>query len=133
MVRRTPDATLGLRADNEGDSILEPSRLRRLRFDTKIQVSGDPGAKHKSTNVLFPFAVYEAKKDAVSVHEAERQVAQACDRYLGLIDSVVRDPMDSSTYQRQTSSEYQIFAFTSCGANWKVFKATRDDKFYVSI
>ncbi|XXG97435.1 hypothetical protein Hte_003736 [Hypoxylon texense] len=132
MIRRTPDATLGLRADNEGGSILEPSRLRRLRFDTKIHTSGDPGAKHyKDTNVLFPFAVYEAKKDAASVHEAERQVAQACDRYLGLLDNVVRDPMDSSTYQSKTSRGYQIFALTSCGANWKVFKATRDDKFYL--
>lgn len=132
MVRRTPDATLGLRVDDGGDSILEPSRLQRLRFNTNIHVCGESSTRYKTANVIFPFAVYEAKKHTASVHEAERQVAQGCDRYLGLIDNVVRDPMDSGAYQNKTSREYQMFAFTSCAASWKVYKATRDDKFYVS-
>jgi hypothetical protein len=75
------------------------------------------------TNLLFPFAIYEAKKRASSYEAAEEQIYHACRTYLAMLDDLARDPNDVARYQTSESSKYQLFAFTSCGSYWQVFMA----------
>ena len=75
------------------------------------------------TDLVFPFAVYEAKKRASSFEEAEGQVYHACKTYLAMLDDLARNPDNVAEYQSEDSSRYQLFAFTSCGPAWEVFVA----------
>lgn len=73
------------------------------------------------TDLIFPFAVYEAKKLASSYADAEGQVYHACRTYLAMLDDLARNPDNLSEYQSEGSNRYQLFAFTSCGSYWQVF------------
>lgn len=75
------------------------------------------------TDILFPFAVYEAKKGTTTYEQAKSQIYDACKTYLAMIDDLARDPSDLSKYQSKESKYYQIFAFISCGAYWEVYTA----------
>jgi hypothetical protein len=75
------------------------------------------------TDLLFPFAVYEAKKRATSYSAAEDQIYHACRTYLAMLDDLARNPNNPSEYQTQDSDKYQLFAFASCGSYWQVFTA----------
>lgn len=75
------------------------------------------------TNLVFPFAVYEAKKRAESYKSAEAQIYHACRTYLAMLDDLARNPDDIEKYQTEDSDRYQFFAFTSCGSYWQVFIA----------
>ena len=74
-------------------------------------------------NLIFPFAVYEAKKSANTWDQAENQIYHACKTYLAMLDDLARCPTDVTRYQSQESERYQIFGFTSCGSYWKVYIA----------
>ncbi|KAI1769125.1 hypothetical protein GGR53DRAFT_461621 [Hypoxylon sp. FL1150] len=124
--KRIPDATFGLRARPSGGGVMDAGVLNMVTLRTKIQLEGNVAHGRRSPmNDICPFAVYEAKKVRGSALGAEKQVAQACDRYLGLLNSVLRDPKDRTKYQWPSSREYQIFSFTSCGPKWTVFIARR--------
>lgn len=73
------------------------------------------------TDVVFPFAVYEAKKKSMSLKAAQNQVYHACRAYLAMLDDLARDPNNISEYQTEESHTYQMFAFVSCGSFWQVF------------
>jgi len=73
------------------------------------------------TELLFPFAVYEAKKIAGNFRQAEDQIYHACKTYLAMLDDLARNPNKVAEYQTEESSKYQIFAFASCGSYWQVF------------
>ena len=75
------------------------------------------------SNLIFPFAVYEAKKCAATWEQAEGQIHHACQTYLAMLDDLARDPTDVARYQSERSPRYQLFAFTSCGSYWKVYIA----------
>jgi hypothetical protein len=75
------------------------------------------------TDIVFPFAVYEAKKRAGSYEQAEDQIYHACKTYLAMLDDLARNPNNVAEYQTKESSQYQIFALTSCGSEWQVFLA----------
>lgn len=141
--RRIPDATIGLRSyDNfflkrgytcdvkdctqdhsriQPDKRLSEKRLLDMMYNPECGLVID-GVWGK-TELLFPFAVYEAKKRAMSYEQAENQIYHACQTYLAMLDDLARNPSDVSEYQTDTSSRYQIFAFTSCGSYWQVFAA----------
>ena len=74
-------------------------------------------------NLVFPFAVYEAKKRATTWEQAEDQVYHAFRTYLAMMDDLARKPTDCSEYQFTESEHYQLFGFTSCGSYWKVYIA----------
>ncbi|KAI8943533.1 hypothetical protein NX059_001529 [Plenodomus lindquistii] len=40
-----------------------------------------------------------------------------------MLDDLARDPLNISEYQSQESEHYQLFGFTSCGPDWKVYIA----------
>lgn len=73
------------------------------------------------TELLFPFAVYEAKKTATLYQQAEEQIYHACRTYLAMLDDLARNPNNVAEYQTEESSKYQMFAFVSCGSSWQVF------------
>ena len=141
--KRIPDATLGLRSyddsflkrgftcedsdciDDHGemqpDERLSKKELLDMTYDRKcgLVVDGVWGA----AELLFPFAVYEAKKRSSSYQEAEKQVYHACRTYLAMLDDLARNPNNVSEYQTEESFKYQLFGFVSCGPVWEVFAA----------
>ncbi|KAI1506256.1 hypothetical protein F5X99DRAFT_366115 [Biscogniauxia marginata] len=139
--KRIPDATFGLRAYNDydikqgytctvpdcledhtskqPDKRLSEDRLRSMMHNPEcgLVVDGVWG----DVDLLFPFAVYEAKKQATSYEAAEDQIFHACRTYLAMLDDLARDPNNVAEYQTEESSRYQFFAFISCGSHWKVY------------
>ncbi|KAL5087463.1 hypothetical protein Trisim1_007861 [Trichoderma cf. simile WF8] len=139
--KRIPDATFGLRSYDtfflkrgytcdvpdckEDHATMQPDK--RLLDGDLLSMMHDPqcglivdGVWGK-TDLLFPFAVYEAKKRAINSTQAEDQIHHACRTYLGMLDDLVRNPDNVAEYQTEESSKYQLFAFTSCGSYWQVF------------
>jgi hypothetical protein len=141
--KRIPDATIGLKSysdfflkhgyvcsapDCEDDhSTMQPDK--RLSEDDLDAMMHDPecglvvdGVWGK-TELLFPFAVYEAKKRVKHYQQAEGQIYHACMTYLAMLDDLARNPNNVAEYQTEESSNYQLFAFASCGPYWQVFIA----------
>lgn len=102
------------------ESLLEDRILMQMdKWECGLIVDGIWG----ETNLMFPFAVYEAKKSADSWEHAENQVYHACRTYLAMLDDLARNPTDVTRYQSKESESYQLFGFTSCGSYWKVYIA----------
>lgn len=141
--RRIPDATMGLRTYIRSDldhgytcdvvdckinhdsmqpnkTLLE-SRIRTQMYDRQCGLTVD-GIWGES-NLIFPFAVYEAKKSYDTWEQAEDQIYHAFKVYLGMLDDLARDPTNVTEYQTEESARYQLFGFTSCGPAWKVYIA----------
>ncbi|KAK4145487.1 uncharacterized protein C8A04DRAFT_10624, partial [Dichotomopilus funicola] len=154
---RIPDGTLGLRAYDDydlkrgypctvpackedhstkkPDQRLSEDRLRAMMLNPECALIVD-GVWGK-TDLVFPFAVYEAKKGASSyeIEAAESQIHHACQTYLAMLDDLARNPDNVAEYQTTESSKYQLFAFTSCGSYWEVYVAWKflDDCFVETI
>jgi hypothetical protein len=75
------------------------------------------------TELLFPFAVYEAKNRLSNHQQAEDQIYHACRTYLAMLDDLARNPNNVAEYQTEESSKYQLFEFASCGSYWQIFVA----------
>lgn len=142
--KRIPDATIGLRSYNDFDlghgytcsvqdckedhSTMQPDdrlseeNLQPMMHNPECGLIVD-GVWGK-TELLFPFAVYEAKKTAKLYQQAEDQIYHACRTYLAMLDDLARNPNNVAEYQTKESSKYQIFAFASCGSYWQVFIAS---------
>ncbi|KAL6816729.1 hypothetical protein V8C40DRAFT_77420 [Trichoderma camerunense] len=141
--KRIPDATIGLRSYDdfflkrgylcnipdckEDHTTLQPDK--RLSNRDLLSMMNNPecglivDGTWGKTELLFPFAVYEAKKKATNYEQAEDQIYHACRTYLAMLDDLARDPNNVAEYQTEESSKYQLFAFTSCGSYWQVFMA----------
>jgi hypothetical protein len=126
VINRIPDATFGLATFLHSTSRslvqideLSRERLERLLLHRKCGLLGDP--KWGETDLVFPFAVYEAKGWSGDCREARRQACQAGACYLDMLDNLARKPGpvgSTKTYQTTTSHQYQVFALTSFGAHW---------------
>jgi len=101
------------------DKRLREHDLRTMMHDPECGLVVD-GVWGK-TELLFPFAVYEAKKRAGNFRQAESQIYHACQTYLAMLDDLARNPNKIAEYQTDESSKYQLFAFASCGSYWQVF------------
>lgn len=141
--RRIPDATMGLRTYSDSDldhgytcdvvdckinhdSMQPHESLLDCRIDAQMHerqcgliVDGIWGER----NLIFPFAVYEAKKRASTWEQAEAQIYHAFKVYLAMLDDLARDPLNVTEYQSKDSEHYQLFGFTSCGPYWEVYIA----------
>jgi hypothetical protein len=126
VVNRIPDATFGLATFSDSTSSspvqtdeLSRERLERLLLHRKCGLLGDP--KWGETDLVFPFAVYEAKGWSGDCREARRQACQGGACYLDMLDNLARKPGpvgSTKAYQTTTSHQYQVFALTSFGAHW---------------
>ncbi len=141
--QRIPDATIGLKSyddyflkrgyvcsvpdckedhsTKQPDKRLSERALQAMMYDRECGLVVD-GVWGK-TDLLFPFAVYEAKKRAKHYEQAESQIYHACRTYLAMMDDLARNPDNVAEYQTEESSKYQLFAFASCGSYWQVFAA----------
>lgn len=150
---RIPDATMGLRAYEdfflergygcsvpdckEDHSTKQPDkRLSKVDLSAMMH-NGECGlvvdGLWGETDVVFPFAVYEAKKKSTSLETATYQVYHACKTYLAMLDDLARNPDNVAEYQAEGSNKHQMFAFVSCGALWQVFVAWSRAEDCVSI
>lgn len=71
--------------------------------------------------ILFPFAVYEAKKDENSKMGVTIQLKLAFNAYLGMLDRLARQPGKMEEYQSSQSTAFPIFGFTSNGRDWRMY------------
>jgi hypothetical protein len=126
VVNRIPDATFGLAtfSDCTSDSPfcageLSWERLEKLLLHRKCGLLADP--KWGETDLVFPFAAYEAKGWSGDCRDARRQACQGAACYLDMLDNLARRPGPVGSpkpYQTITSHQYQVFALTSFGAHW---------------
>ncbi|KAF7555567.1 hypothetical protein G7Z17_g2048 [Cylindrodendrum hubeiense] len=109
---KIPDATMGLKSYGEfflkrGSTCDDPNCSKdhsakqpdeRLSKRKLIAMMGNPkcglivDGVWGETDLIFPFAVYEAKKRARSFEAAEEQIYHACSTYLAMLDDLTRNP-----------------------------------------
>lgn len=133
VVKRTPDATFGLATFSElnvdldfWSDELRRDRLERLMLHRKCGLLPDP--KWGKADLVFPFAVYEAKGWSGDYRDARRQACLAAANYLDMLDDLARRPGPVGSikpYQTATSHQYQVFALTSFGAHWHLLVGYR--------
>ena len=136
LVKRIPDATLGLATasevpmDDPGNfGALCEDKLWRLLLHPKSGLISDPKWGH--TQMVFPWAVYEAKGWSGDCREARRQACAAGERYLTMLDHLARKPGPPRMgmhYQTERSHDFQVFAFTSIGSHWHVLVGCRHNR-----
>ncbi|KAL9630570.1 MAG: hypothetical protein Q9164_006346 [Protoblastenia rupestris] len=135
LVQRTPDATFALATYTPEvtfdiqDPALRTDRLERLLLHRKCGLISDPRWGH--CNMVFPWAIYEAKGWSGDPREARRQACTGAKRYLNMLDHLARVPGPASTsarYQTETSHDFQVFAFTSFGSHWHVLVGCKHDR-----
>ncbi|KAJ0100642.1 hypothetical protein J7T55_013220, partial [Diaporthe amygdali] len=140
---RTPDATIGLRTYETSSLQLvstcvdpgcnedlgaEPPDRRLSQVDLKNMMTNSEcglivDGLWGQTDLVFPFAVYGAKKESTSLEAALDQVHHACRTYLAMLDDLARNPENVAEYQTEESSRHQMFAFVSCDSLWQVLVA----------
>lgn len=129
FIKRIPDATFGLATFQPKDyqSVLaewdlDHDRLEALLLHQHCSLISDP--RWGDTNLVFPFAVYEAKGWSGDAREARQQACSAGAVYLDLLDDLARQPgmigKKSGAYQTPQSRNSQVFAYTSFGAHWHI-------------
>ncbi|GFF96763.1 hypothetical protein IFM47457_11049 [Aspergillus lentulus] len=130
FIKRIPDATFGLATFKPRDYQnilaewdLDHDRLEALLLHRHCGLISDP--RWGYADLVFPFAVYEAKGWGGDAREARRQGCSAGAVYLDMLDSLARQPgkvaQKNRVYQSAKSrSKNQVFVFTSFGAHWHV-------------
>ncbi|KAI5921306.1 hypothetical protein F4810DRAFT_375050 [Camillea tinctor] len=126
FTKRIPDATFGLATSRPqdyrnclGEYNLDRDRLEALLLHRDCGLISDP--HWGDENLVFPFAVYEAKGWSGDPREARQQACSAGAAYLDLLDNLARQPdSESKRYQTQQSRNTQVFVFTSFGAHWHI-------------
>ncbi|OAA74688.1 hypothetical protein LEL_08269 [Akanthomyces lecanii RCEF 1005] len=94
----------------------------------------------KEPNLLFPFAVYEAKGYDGDPREARLQACTAGAAYLDLLDALALEPGKAgpipSPYQEEYNHDTQVFALTSFGPHWHImvgYKRVRGKEEYAGV
>ncbi|GKZ25971.1 hypothetical protein AbraIFM66951_002083 [Aspergillus brasiliensis] len=135
MGKRIPDMTFGLSSYVSGDPLDEgiDERERRIRRSLHVKclkhyvcdrfglmVDGKWG----KTTVLFPFAVYEAKKNDKSELAVKIQLKLALNAYLKMLDDLLIQPDNPKTKEERQLPQNTVnplFGFTSSGSIWKLY------------
>ena len=132
--RRIPDATFGLKAYHPKDYQnalasydLDYERLQALLVHRHCGLISDP--RWGEADLVFPFAVYEAKGRSGDPREARRQACSAGAVYLDILDALSRHPgklgKSGGVYQTTVGRRAQVFALTSFGAHWHILVGYR--------
>ncbi|KAJ5297431.1 hypothetical protein N7508_007680 [Penicillium antarcticum] len=84
--------------------------------ETSLVVDGEWG----DCTLLFPFAVYEAKKNQSSEITVRMQLKLAFNAYPQMLDKLVRQPGKMDEYHSPSSAAFPIFGFTFSGSTWRI-------------
>jgi len=130
-VKRIPDATFGLATFSYYTSPayideLHRDSLEKLLLQPKCGLLTDP--TWGGTDLVFPFAVYEAKGWSGDCRTARRQAFSAAAVYLDILDNLARKPgpVDyTKVYQTPSSHIHQTFALASFGDLWHILVGYR--------
>jgi hypothetical protein len=68
-----------------------------------------------AVDLIFPWAIYEAKKSSAPLKDAERQLYEGASIYLAMLDDLARDPKSPDRYQEGGANGPQLFGFASSG------------------
>lgn len=143
-VYRTPDATFGLATFKPKDYQnalacyeLDHDRLHALMLHPSCGLVSDP--QLGNANMVFPFAVYEAKGWSGDAREARHQACSAAAVYLDMLHDLGTSPearvlvpelkkkipdFCEPLYQ-EDGYKAQVFAMTSFGAHWHILVGYR--------
>ncbi|KAJ0415615.1 hypothetical protein BJY00DRAFT_254501 [Aspergillus carlsbadensis] len=137
MGKRIPDITFGLSSylsgnpDDEGIDERE-RKIRRCLHERALSLSTvrfySPAlmfdGKWGETTILFPFAVYEAKKNEKTDTAVKIQLKLALNAYLKMLDELIHQPepwKENEECQPPRSTAFPVFGFTSGGSLWKLY------------
>jgi hypothetical protein len=81
----------------EAHPALTKERIFKQLFHRRCGLVVDP--RWGAVNLLFPWAIIEAKKASVPLDDAERQLYEGASIYLAMLDDLARDPRDPDKYQ----------------------------------
>ncbi|KAI6365431.1 hypothetical protein MCOR25_005358 [Pyricularia grisea] len=154
FIRCVPDATFGLSTFSENRKLdykcynndrypfievsdydkdfatreLDKTRLEALAIHRKCGLLADPS--WGEADLVFPFAVYEAKSSNATCGQADFQVEKATLVYLRMLDHLARKPgakalHEENLYQTLDSGSFQTFTLTSIGPEWSVMVGYR--------
>ncbi|KAI0399688.1 hypothetical protein F4802DRAFT_588444, partial [Xylaria palmicola] len=134
FLRRIPDATFGLATFHPRDYQtpvasydLDYGRLQALLLHRHCGLISDP--RWGESDLVFPFAVYEAKGWSGDSRDARRKACAAAAAYLDILDDLARWPgklgRRDGAYQTAESRSTQTFVFTSFGAHWHILVGYR--------
>jgi hypothetical protein len=130
MGKRIPDITFGLFSYESGDPddegvdererrirrCLKKSRLSHNIYKTdEFSLITDP--KWGQHTLLFPFAVYEAKRDQKSELQVKLQLKLAFNAYLHMLDSLIRQPGKDESTSRRRPGHFRYLALLLVAAN----------------
>lgn len=111
---------------------LNRDKLKALALHPQTELISDP--KLGDANLVFPFAVYEAKGWTGDARVARYQACSAGAVYLDILDALARHPLSvdipdfGRAYQFRDSNNTQVFALTSFGAHWHILVGYRRDR-----
>ena len=105
----------------EGHPSLTKERIQKQLFHRRCGLIVDP--RWGSVDLIFPWAIFEAKKSTVPLHEALSQLYDGTSAYLGMLDDLARDPNAPDKYQDIQGNGPQIFAFACSGSALWIYTA----------
>lgn len=132
---RVPDLCIGL-ASAPGDEANEPEwaqfdphLLNRALLHPNYGLITDPDWEY--TDLLFPFAVYEAKKCPKEdpwgtrhpIKKAYKQGSRAATTFLKMQAALIREPGAAHAYRKASPKSLgngQVFIFVSEGSKWEL-------------
>jgi len=92
---------------------LTKERIHKQLFHRRCGLIVDP--RWGSVDLIFPWAIFEAKKSTVPLVDAEDQLHEGTSVYLGMLDDLARDPNAPDKYQDSRGNGPQLFAFACSG------------------
>lgn len=101
------------RDHSEAHPTLTKERIYKQLFYRRCGLVVDP--RWGAVDLLFPWAIFEAKKASQPLDDAERQLYEGASVYLAMLDDLARDPKSPDKYQEGGSNGPQLFGFASSG------------------
>jgi hypothetical protein len=97
----------------EAHASLTKERIHKQLFHRRCGLVVDP--RWGSVDLIFPWAIFEAKKASVPLEDAELQLYEGASIYLAILDDLARDPKSPDRYQEIKGNGPQLFGFASSG------------------
>jgi hypothetical protein len=92
---------------------LTKERIFKQLFHRRCGLVVDP--RWGAVDLIFPWALFEAKKASQPLDDAERQLCEGASIYLAMLDDLARDPKSPDRYQEGGADGPQLFGFASSG------------------